>query len=64
MNINLYDKVKFTGFGGEEGPVKTGDIGYVIEDYQDGNFEVEFSTPDGISFAQEVISERFLEKVG
>jgi len=58
-NIGIYQKVKYVG----ETPidhVKNGDCGYTIEDYGDGNFEVEFSRPDGTTFAQVVISGNLL----
>lgn len=38
----------------------TGDLGYVIETYPDGAYEVEFSDSSGISFAQIVANEEEL----
>lgn len=35
-------------------------LGYIIEVYPDGNYEVEFSNTSGISFAQIVASEEDL----
>ncbi|WP_109583611.1 DUF4926 domain-containing protein [Cupriavidus plantarum] len=37
-----------------------GDIGYVIEDYGDGHYEVEFSNADGTTSVQAVIQNRDL----
>lgn len=38
-----------------------GMAGYVIEIYGDGNYEVEFSGPDGTTLAQIVVSEDEIE---
>jgi hypothetical protein len=41
---------------------KFGDLGYIIECYSDGCFEVEFSDPTtGVSFAQIVVEKRDIE---
>jgi len=39
-----------------------GDLGYVIETYPDGVCEVEFSNPQGITFAQIVARENELQR--
>jgi len=44
----------------EEG-AKTGDVGFVIEVYPDGNYEVEFSDANGITYAQLVAGAEDLE---
>jgi hypothetical protein len=61
MNIEIYNRVRYIGASGKVEQVSAGDIGYVIEDYGDGNFEVEFSNPDGATRAQAVISRQDLE---
>lgn len=44
--------------------VKCGDAGFIIEEYDDGNFEVEFSNPkNGITIALIVASPQELELV-
>lgn len=44
--------------------VKTGDSGFIIEEYSDGNFEVEFSDPKtGFTIALVVASPNELEIV-
>jgi hypothetical protein len=61
MNIEIYNRVRYVGASGKVEQVSPGDIGYVIEDYGDGNFEVEFSDPDGTTKAQAVIAGQDLE---
>ena len=39
-----------------------GDLGYIIEIYPDGAYEVEFSDANGITFAQIVAQENELQK--
>lgn len=39
-----------------------GDLGYVIETYPDGACEVEFSNPQGITFAQIIACEDELQR--
>lgn len=60
MSIKLYSRVKFFGPVKDYPDLHTGDIGYVIEDYEDGNYEVEFSNPDGATRCQIVIPENYL----
>lgn len=60
MNIKIYSKVRFIGSKEDFPELNTNDIGYIIEDYNDGNYEVEFSDSNGITIAQVVIPERFL----
>lgn len=58
MIVKLFERVEFVGDQHPE--LSKGDIGYVIEDYGDGNYEVEFSNRDGSTRAQVVLSERDL----
>lgn len=60
MSIKLYSRVRFIGAVDDYPDLRVGDIGYVIEDYDDGNYEVEFSNPDGSTRVQAVISEGYL----
>jgi len=55
MIISLYGRVKYIGPDLKYPNVSNGDFGYVIEDYCDGNYEIEFSNKNGISTAQCVI---------
>ncbi len=44
----------------DQGAAK-GSIGYIIEVYPDGNYEIEFSGQNGVSIAQIVAAENDLE---
>ncbi|MGO4815217.1 DUF4926 domain-containing protein [Cupriavidus sp. 2MCAB6] len=61
MKIPLYNRVRYVGREGSYEGLRWGDIGYVIEDYCDGNYEVEFSNPDGTTRVQAVLAGRDLE---
>lgn len=58
--INVYDGVRYIGPQGAFRELHTGDIGNVIGAYGDGNYEVEFSTPDGVTRVQEVLPKKHL----
>lgn len=61
MNIKMYGRVRFIGSLDDFPELRKNDIGAVIEDYGDGNYEVEFSDPPlGITRAQVVIPGGFL----
>lgn len=60
MSIKLYSRVQFIGSTKDYSDLRSGDIGYVIERYEDGNYEVEFSNPDGSTRVQTVIPENYL----
>lgn len=60
MMFELYMKVRYVGPDSFSADIRENDFGYVIEDYKDGNYEIEFSNADGISKAQLVIPERYL----
>jgi hypothetical protein len=52
MPIKLYSRVRLTTDRFESEGAKLGGIGYVIEIYDDSNYEIEFSDRSGISYAQ------------
>ena len=57
----IYDRVRYVG--PSQGQVVTGSLGYVIEDYGDGNFEVEFSAShDGTTYGVLVVPATQLER--
>jgi len=58
--IELYSRVQLVGDKHEAEGACNGMIGYVIESYGDGKYEVEFSNSQGISVAQLVIDEKDL----
>ena len=60
MSIKIYNRVRFVGPVKDYPDLRIGDIGYVIEDYEDGNYEVAFSNPDGSTRVQAVIPDRHL----
>ncbi|MCA1198327.1 DUF4926 domain-containing protein [Sphingomonas sp. R647] len=61
MNFSTYDEVIYVGPADLIEKVNPGDMGYIIEDYGSGNYEVEFSDPDGTTRAMAVISSGQLE---
>ena len=61
MKPPIYSRVRYVGSANVEEKLKPGDIGYVIEDYGDGNYEVEFSDPDGTTRVLVVIAGSDLE---
>jgi hypothetical protein len=59
--IPVYSKVRvITSRHLDEG-IAWGEVGYVIEDFGDGNYEVEISSPDGTTIAMFVAAEGDLE---
>jgi len=60
MKIKIYERVRYIGPSDCFERIKPSDVGYVIEDYGDGSYEVEFSEPDGVTRAQEALPEKFL----
>ncbi|MFC5743192.1 DUF4926 domain-containing protein [Dyella tabacisoli] len=58
MILKLFYRVEFVGKKHAE--LSAGDTGYIIEDYGDGNYEVEFSNSDGSTRIQVVINEKDL----
>lgn len=61
MKIAIYNRVRYVGATNTQERINSGDIGYVIDDYGDGNYEIEFSAPDGTTRAQLVIAGSDLE---
>ncbi|HZO12829.1 MAG TPA: DUF4926 domain-containing protein [Polyangiaceae bacterium] len=56
--LPLYSRVRLVTDRFENEGARTGMHGYVIEDYEDGNYEVEFSDPaTGATLAQLVLRE-------
>jgi len=55
--IEPYSRVQLVGNKYEADCGYNGMIGYVIESYPDGKYEVEFSNSEGISIAQFVVDE-------
>jgi hypothetical protein len=51
MAFQVYQCVRLRTDRFEESGAKNGDVGFIIEIYSDGNFELEFSRPDGTTYA-------------
>lgn len=64
MALPQYSRVMLTTdrFGYEGDP--RGSVGYILEAYVDGDYEVEASDPKGITIAQVVAREEDLELAG
>jgi hypothetical protein len=60
VSITLYSRVQFVGPTKDYPDLRVGDIGYVIEVYEDRNYEVEFSNPGGSTRVQAAIPESYL----
>jgi hypothetical protein len=58
--IPQYSRVKLTTNKYDKEGGQTGMLGYVIESYPDGKYEVEFSNASGITIAQIVVGEEDL----
>lgn len=61
VKISIYNRVRYVGRENQHDGLSVGDIGYVIEDHCDGNYDVEFSNADGTTRVQAVIQDRDLE---
>ncbi len=61
MSLSIYNRVRYVGPVNVHEQINPGDVGYIIEDYSDGNYEVEFSDPDGTTRALVVIAENDLQ---
>lgn len=61
MSLPIYSRVRYVGPVSVHEQINPGDVGYIIEDYSDGNYEVEFSDPDGTTRALVVIAGNDLE---
>jgi len=62
--INLYSKVRLNTDKYREEGAELGMIGFVIESYKDGNYEVEFSDEKGVTISQLVLSEEEVDVIG
>lgn len=60
MKLSIYSRVCYLGPVNTQEKIKPGDIGYIIEDHGNGNYEVEFSGPDGETRALVVILEKYM----
>lgn len=61
MSLSIYNRVRYVGPVNVQEQINPGDIGYIIEDYGDGNYEVEFSDQNGTTRALAVIAANRLE---
>lgn len=61
MMLALYSRVIYVGPNGLYDDIEENDVGYIIENYGDGNYEIEFSDVDGSTRVQSVIPESFLQ---
>lgn len=60
--MKQYSRVRLVTDRFKEEGVKKGNIGYIIEKYDDGNYEVEFSDgTTGITIAQIVVKDNDIE---
>lgn len=63
MTMEENVKVKYIGLDNEVTTLKTGDIGTILLDYEDGFFEVEFLNSDGTVRVLEVIDKELLKVI-
>lgn len=61
MSLSIYSRVCYIGPEDIQEKINPGDVGQIIEDYGDGNYEVEFSNSDGIARVLVVIAGNNLE---
>lgn len=61
--INAYDAVEYLGGFESDLKLPKGEVGYVVENYGDGNFEVEFSFPDGTAWLQCALAQSVLRAI-
>ncbi len=62
-DLNLYDRVRLVCSRFDDRGVSVGAEGYVVDQYDDGCFEVEFSNADGSTLAQIVASGHDVQSV-
>lgn len=55
--LELYSRVRVTTDRFLDEGVPAGAVGYIIESYDDGNYEVEVSDENGVTIAQFVASD-------
>ena len=61
--LEINTKVRYIGLDNEVTALKSGDIGTILLDYEDGFFEVEFLNSDKTVKALEVIDKELLEVI-
>lgn len=61
--INQYDNVRYTGPFDKGLALAPGEVGVVLDDYGDGNYEIEFAFPDVTTWLQCALSGGVLEPV-
>ncbi|MDO4729546.1 MAG: DUF4926 domain-containing protein [Bacteroidota bacterium] len=61
--MKLYDIVRLTTDKYESDGIKKGDIGVILEDYEDGNVEVDFSEYNSPNIIMKSFSKKDLEIV-
>ncbi len=59
--LNNYSRIRLISDNYKDEGVPENSIGYIIETYDDGAYEVEFSEPDGTTIALLVLRESELE---
>ncbi|OQY51615.1 MAG: hypothetical protein DRR08_05375 [Candidatus Parabeggiatoa sp. nov. 2] len=57
-----YTRIRLISSRYQEEGLSKGAIGYIIETYDDGAYEVEFSAPDGTTIAQLVLEEDEIQR--
>lgn len=61
--LNELDTIRYVGPFDRELALATGEVGVVLEDYGDGNYESEFSLPDGTTWPQCALPNSSLELI-
>lgn len=61
--INEYDNVRYTGPFNRDLALAPCEVGVILDDYGDGNYEVEFAFPDGTTWLQCALSGTLLTSV-
>ena len=61
MALQQYSRVRVRTERFSSDGVRKGDLGFIIEVYPDGAYEVEFTDPQGITVAQVVATDDDLE---
>ncbi|GFE50899.1 hypothetical protein So717_26520 [Roseobacter cerasinus] len=61
--ISEFDNVHYSGEFERQLALAPGEIGVVLDDYGDGNYEVEFAFPDGTTWLQCSLAGHLLEPV-
>ena len=63
MRYRQYQKVRLTTNKYIDDGIKQGDVGIVLEDYDGGNYEVEFSDEKGVTIALFAFAKEDIEPV-